>query len=338
MGQFLFPILLEVFQTYQLFISWTTRTNFLFPISLKVFTLCLNQSAQPKPIQIFYKPALLFQNMGLIRGGLFTIVATIFFIGLLTIGLLVTINHSLEYKNVQENLGDALMEQVNEQIDLNQTLENISIQAEIYCQDNSEISFNSEELPVEINLSCESIDNGEEEILSELINESIEQIYYQDYDCGLTECIDDEQKVFFFFSQDFKEYVESKFYYVFGILIILFILMLLLAENKSNAFVVTGILMAVVSLPFMKLNSFFGFLDGYLKILFQIFFSKSYSAFIRLFIFGIIFLTLGLIFKFTSLGIKFTEFINKFKKDKSKQAPITKKETTFKTKKPKKKT
>lgn len=251
--------------------------------------------------------------MGFIRGGLFTILSIIFLIAILSIALLMTVSKSLEYKNLEDNVGEVIVNEIGDQINLSETLNETQAVFNMYCQNQTEVVLESEDLPIDLNISCESLQQGEDAVINEVVNESIEQIYYDEYDCNVWDCLDNQEQVFFFFSEGFKNYVEAKSTLFLIIIIIVFILMLLLAEHRSNAFIVAGILMIIVALPFMKLSGIFGFVEGALGILFDVFFSKSYSTFIKLFIWGLAFLIIGLAFKFTSLGTKFAELLDKIK-------------------------
>jgi len=267
--------------------------------------------------------------MGIIRGGLFTLVTIAFLIAVLIFGVLMTISDSLDYKNVHENVGTFVLDQINNSLepngigasDINTALAEAQPNLEALCQNDSSRYLSSEDgifpggeaLPVEINLSCASVEKGSDAIISEVVNESIDQLYTKNYDCQLFDCLDNETQAFYFFSQDFKDYVEGKYTLFLIAIIVIFILMFVIAENKSNSFIVAGFLMVLISLPFMKLNSIFGFLDGYLQFIFNIFFNESYITFIRVFIAGIVLLAFGLVLKFTSLGTRLGEYLDKIK-------------------------
>jgi len=267
--------------------------------------------------------------MGLIRGGLFALVTIAFLLALLSFAILMTVSESLEYNQVQDNLGKFLIGEINGSLNLTGVFDESKPYLDEYCKNNTDFFLSpsqsiipiDEKFPVSINLSCGSISSGEEMMLGEIINESFEQLYTEEYECELADCLDDEREAFYFFSEGFKEYVEGKYYSFLIAILVIFILMFLLSETKSNSFIVAGFLAVLISLPFMKFTYLFSFVDGYMRLIFDIFFSKSYFTFIRLFIAGFVLIAFGFALKFTNLGTKLSDWLDRSKKqdDQEKQ-------------------
>lgn len=251
--------------------------------------------------------------MGLIRGGLLVIVSVLFFVGLLVGGLFYTLNSSLEYENVKIQIYDLANKTLSEKLSTKQILDKNLDQLKIYCKNNSFYALNKSEMNIKVNISCESISQGEEAITQEFLNESVEQIYYTSYDCTILKCLEDKDKYFFFVSLQFKEEIASKLYMIYICLFVLIILIFILAKKKHNAFFVTGILFVIASLPFLKLESLFSFLGESALSVTNIFFSKSYLVFIRMIIIGASILIVGFLFRFFELGFKISNMIQKIK-------------------------
>lgn len=259
--------------------------------------------------------------MGVIRGGLFVLASVLFLIAVLILGVLMTVSNSLEKQNVKENIGKIVAEQLSQKIDVNGAINQARPYLEMYCQNNSYFYLDASQAgldmgvsyPLSINISCDKALNGSDVIIGEVVDEGIEQLYNKDYQCTFLNCLESESDAFYFFSLDFKNYLDAKYYFVFIAVIVLFVLMFLFSRSKSNAFLVAGVMTFLVSLLFMKMTSLFGFVEGYAKILLDIFFSESYLTFLRLFIVGIFVLGIGIILKFTSLGAKFARWLDNVK-------------------------
>jgi len=256
--------------------------------------------------------------MGIIRGGLLVIVCVLFFIGLLITNSLITIYTSLDHKDVQNNLRVVMLNYAEKQVNSTELIndkELIGIQK--YCQNSSSYTFkeNLTGLNINVDISCTSINNGKAAIMDEFINETIEQIYYKDYPCDLSSCLKDKNNAFYLVSEEFHDYLSGKVYILLLVSLVLFALMLILAQHRSNAFIIVGILMVVSSLPFMKLDSIISSLSGdSLYGVAKVFLANSYAVFIGSLILGILFLVIGFIIKFFTLGFKISDFFNKFKK------------------------
>lgn len=252
--------------------------------------------------------------MGFIRGGLLVIASVLFFIGLLAGGFFYTLNTSLNYENVKIQIYDLANKTLSEKLNTAQILGEDLNRLKLYCkQNNSSYVANQSEMNIKTNISCESISQGKEAIIQEFLNESVEQIYYAEYDCTILKCLEDKDKYFFFVSQQFKEEIANKLYITYICLAILLILILILTKKKHNAFFIIGALFVIASLPFLKLESLFSFLGESALSVINIFFSKSYTAFIRMIIIGVSILIVGFLFRFFELGFKISNMIEKIK-------------------------
>ncbi|MEK6925642.1 MAG: hypothetical protein AABW50_00025 [Nanoarchaeota archaeon] len=257
--------------------------------------------------------------MGLIRGGLSVIVSVIFFVLLLSTNILMTLNSSLEYDTLKFNLRDVLKEKAGEQINYSQIVDKDISQLQNYCKNSSFYSTKENDYNLVINISCASINAGKETIVDEFINDVVEQLYYAEYSCNFVSCLQEKENVFFLVSNQFHEDVQSKLYFLIIILIISFAGIFLLAQKKHNAFIIGGILIIISALPFIKLDSLFSFVGNSFLAIINVFFSESYSIFIKMLILGLIVLAIGIILKFFNIGFKISGLIEKFKTKFSKE-------------------
>ena len=153
-------------------------------------------------------------------------------------------------------------------------------------------------------------------IVDEFVIETVDQLYYKQYECSFSQCLEDKKNALYFVSEDFRDYLSSKVYFMFLALLIMFVLMLLLAEHKANAFIIAGVILIVASLPFLKLESFAASLiGGNFSDFSKVFLSDAYKVFIINLIFGILLLLVGIAIKLTGIGMKISEFFSK-KKEK----------------------
>lgn len=272
--------------------------------------------------------------MGVIRGGLLVIVSIIFFVFILFTNSLITVYSSLDHNNVKNNLGVVIQDYAKDQ---NSSLELLNDQdlsnMKKYCENSSYVlKENITNFGIKINISCESINQGKEAIIGEFINETVDQVYYRDYQCSISDCLKDKNTAFYLVSEKFHNYLSGKVYVLLLVSLILFGLILLLTEHRSNAFIIAGILLIIASLPFMKLESIATSLSGdSFSQIAKVFFANSYSVFIASLVLGILFLVVGIVIKLFSVGFKVSEFFNKSKKEEitdEKVSEIVKEEVT----------
>jgi len=266
----------------------------------------------------FYKLLLLNFFMGVIRGGLLVIVIISLFLVFLIGNIFLTLYFSLDYVNVKSELVSVVKDAVEEEISLIGGIEEEFGFMELTCQNNSNFVFSDDVSGYVFEIPCEIIFQGYDAVIDYQLNIFVEEVYYEDYDCGFLECIKETERPFFLVSEKAKDYWKNKLYFSLIISIILIVAMFFLIEQKYNLPIVVGSLLAVSALPFMKLNWVLSFLpaSSFLQF-FTIFFTKAYTVFLISFIFGIIILIVGIILKFFQIGFKINDLFSKFsKKDK----------------------
>ena len=258
--------------------------------------------------------------MGVIRGILLVLVAVILFLSLFLVNLLWTLSLSLNYDNIQRE--SVLIAKYF----LNETNISTEIQAvypliQLYCQNNSDYVFVVENFTLDI--PCGVALRGGDAIIEEGIKDVIHQIYYTKYDCEFLDCMKNSAVPLFLVSEKANQFWYGKFYLFLIISLILFGLVFLLVEKKSNMPILVGSLLIVSSLPFIKLDVLLGlFSDKTLFRVLNIFFSQSYFIAIKALIAGIILIVMGVIFKIFKVGFFISNLISKLKgKEKKEESP-----------------
>ncbi|MFW6233088.1 MAG: hypothetical protein ACOC3Z_00320 [Nanoarchaeota archaeon] len=222
-----------------------------------------------------------------------------------------TINYILENNTINQDseLKTKLTRGVKE--NYNSSLE--------YCSKNNYLNLTKENF--NLNLPCELKDNSTKEIINYSLNEIVKNTYYKDYNCKGFKCFNKKGLPFFLVSKQMKDYYQSKFNLILILIIISIILLMFLSENKTNALIVSGVIMSLTSLPFSKIDSFFSlFSIKYFEFI-SVFVSQSTKVFWIFFIIGIIMIISGILIKIFNIEYKIaigiTSIINKFTKNKS---------------------
>ncbi len=252
--------------------------------------------------------------MSVIRGGLLVIASVLIFIGFLLMNSLLVVSNSLEYKNIQNELVPVVIDFIGERVNLSNVVDAKFPLMKEYCENNSEFVFNEKEFTFEV--SCDSIEQGSEAIIEEIIRDFVDDIYYRDYDCGFIDCFNNGEDIpYFLISENTKNYFENKFYFILSLLFVMAVIMFFLIENKTNFPILLGSLLIVSSFPFMKLNNLISFFaeKSFLNF-FTFLFTESYSVAIKVLIFGVFLLLLGIVLKFFKIGFWVSDFISRFSK------------------------
>jgi hypothetical protein len=254
--------------------------------------------------------------MGAIRGILLVFVSVFLFLSLLIGNLFLTLNLSLDYDNVKVEFGK-IIEDVFEENNLNEIIEKDIRIMEVYCQLNSEYSFKDDVSGYNFIIPCDIVDEGPIGIKNYMLNDFVEKTYYKDYDCNFLDCLKKTGSPFFLISKQAKNYWENKFYFTLLISLGLIAFSFFLVDKKSNLFIMSGGLLIVAGLFFIKLDwvlSFFS--EKYFLELLGIFFSDSYTVFVISLVIGIILIGIGFLLKLFKIGFKVSEIFSKLFKKK----------------------
>jgi len=260
--------------------------------------------------------------MGFIRGALGVFVSILLFIVFLVGGVFLTLTLSLQYENVHDTLSPIIQDTLGEEIgvDISLEIEKELASMEINCENYSE-EYVFSEGGYTITLSCDTLTQGKDAIISSGVDSIIKAAYYKEYTCSFWKCFEEEIPLFLI-SEYAKDYWRAKFYLALGIALVLMVALFFLFRKKQNTFIVPGILLIAAAIPFLRIGALVSISgDRMILELLSIFFSKAKSVFrISLFT-GIGFIVVGFVFKLFLVGFKLSKL---FYREESKEvkAPI----------------
>ncbi len=250
--------------------------------------------------------------MGLMRVFLLVIICILLLISLLGFNSLFVVSSSLTYENVNsqvksilnENFTDNILPDVGEiagiEIDdfnlseqeeslLNQTIE-------IYCQNQTEYVFSLEGYTID--LSCEDIQGGgTQAIIDETLNDFIEGVYYDSYDCDYWDCFEKEETPLFLISEKSHDYWQSKMWIMFFVSFFLVVLAFFLVKEKQNFPIVLGGVLIVSVLPLLGIEKLVSGLFGSFAVFFTSILTNINMIFVANLVIGLILIALGIILK-----------------------------------------
>ena len=269
--------------------------------------------------------------MGAIRGILLVFVSVLLSVSLLAGNVFLTLSLSLDYDNIKTEFSSDILDSVLGEIDVKEIIEeNIPVMQK-HCENKTEFFFEDSNTEQSFIIPCDVIAQGADEIIDYGFNSFIGEIYYEDYNCGFLDCFEKTGSPLFLISEKSKNYWDNKFYWALLVSVVLVGGMFFLVEKKSNTFVVSGSLLIMSALPFMKLDSVLSFFPdkSFLEFL-AIFFSQSYAVFLIILLVGIILLVVGIVMKLFGIGFKLSNLFSKKDKKISKDdgGSIIKKEVS----------
>ena len=260
--------------------------------------------------------------MGLIRSGAVIFISTLLFLSVFIGNLFLTLSWSLEYDNVQPIVAD-FANNVIENHGIEEALNQSYDMMIIYCQDFDPYNFSKDGIDVDI--PCSEIAKGPENVIEYGVSSLVDDFYYKEYNCSFFDCIKKDNQPYVLVSEKARDYFRSKFNITLLISIIVFVLLFLLVESKSAAFIISGVLISFSALPFRKFDWILSFLPkGDVSDFFLSFFTKSYNVFLIMLIIGISFFIIGIALHFLGWGIKLSEFFRRHTKDKANKDDVSK--------------
>ena len=253
--------------------------------------------------------------MSVVRGILLVIVTVLLFLSFVAGILFLTLSLSINYDNLQKEATSTIKSAIQEQYNLAQEIENQYPLIDLYCKENADYVFSYEEFTIDV--PCSVALQGTDAILDEGIRDVVHSIYYKEYDCSFLDCFKNSEIPLFLVSQKSYNFITSELYLLLAISLILLVAMFFLYEKKTNMLIVTGILLMISSLLFIKLDALLLVISNKTisKIL-GIFFSKAYFLALRVLIAGIIVIIIGMILKIFKAGFFIHNTISKLKKKK----------------------
>lgn len=249
--------------------------------------------------------------MGFFRGGLVLMLSILLFFSFLTLNSFFILSSSLKYENVKEGLyplmkdmsesgtGGLLPKEIIGEFNLTEAAEDSLNKAKNYCNNINKTEYIFNYQGYTINISCETVNSiSPETMINETYNDVIYDIYYKEYDCGFWDCFSKTKLPFFLISEKARDYWRSKFYYSLLVSLILIILIFLLVEQKQNALVIVGVLLALSAFPLLKLKDLLYAIAGKFSVLINLFLSNIYGVFLFSLIFGIFLAVTGIALRF----------------------------------------
>lgn len=269
--------------------------------------------------------------MGAIRGILLVFVLVLLFFSFLSVNIFWTLSSSLSYENLQKKsvdiVGDFLQEiNVTTLIKQNYPL------IQFYCKNYSSYVFNYQGYTFDI--PCTTVLSGEKAIIEEGVKDLLQGIYYEKYECTFIDCFKKTTIPLFLISQKAHDFWKNKLYLCLIASLVLLILTFLLVEKKINTFILSGSLLIVSALPFIKLDSILSiFSDRTIFKFLGIFFSQAHAVSVKILIIGGVLLIFGIILSIFKIGFSISNFISKIKENRDKkEAPKSNKKQIKKSK------
>ena len=258
--------------------------------------------------------------MGAIRGILLVVVSVLLFVVLLGGNVLWTLDKSLDYETIKPELVFVIKEAIENEINLSEVVEEEFGEMEEYCLDNPVYVFSDEEFGQVFEIECDVVAQGSDAVVDSAIESFVEKIYSGQIESkdvsSVLEEVNTESKQPMFDFVKLKNSVHSYFYIAWVVALVLFVLVFFLVEVKSNAFILSGSLLAISSLPLIKIEQFLSWIPFEFGEYFIVFFSEANTIFLISFITGLVVLIIGIVMKFFGVGFKIFEFFNKFKDNK----------------------
>lgn len=256
--------------------------------------------------------------MGFIRGSTIVLVSILFVALVIITGAFATLSSSLSYKVIKSDLVPVVKEFIFDQNNLSSKISDSYPLMVASCANNEEYVLGEGDNIMTI--KCEDVIGGPEAVVSAQIDDFVDRYYYKEYTCDFWECRNTELTPFYLVSDFSRSYFASKFYIFFFISILVFVALFFLSEVKSNAFILSGVLMLVGSVPFLMIKWIFSFLalQQYLQF-FSFLFTQSSSVFLKILITGIVLVVFGFLMKIFDFGMKIEEFFERFKKKEEKK-------------------
>ena len=262
--------------------------------------------------------------MGVIRGGLLVFVSVILFIIVLLGSFFAVLSLSLEYENVQKEIGDVAKNLVEEKSSLIKENFNLTTEmkkAEDFMREHclNETSYVFASGGYTFVLPCNLLEKANESVdafIDSGVSSIVYDIYYDDYGCDFWDCFKKTGPPLFLISEKAKNYWQEKFYFSLIVFLILAALVFLLVEQKQNTPIVIGSIFVVSSAVLLKMGKLPELLIGksYSQFI-NIFFSKMSSVSWILLVFGLVLVVAGI-----SLRLLGTEIMKKkFSKEEVKE-------------------
>lgn len=249
--------------------------------------------------------------MGFLRGGAITLFSFILLVSLFLMNLCLIVSWSLEHDTFQPALRTSAKDFLKDFLsveDMFSEEEKANMKRSCLIEE-SGYEFTYEDYSFTI--PCEVIEKGTDSIINYGMDYFIDTIYYVEYNCEFWQCVKSSSVPLVLFSEKAMDYWRGKFILLAIVSLVLFALIFLISKNKPVAFIVTGILLVISSLPFRRLNWVLNFIPDEFLGIFSVFFTKTHSVFLIILIIGLLFIGMGFAFRFFGLSMNFMKLLSK---------------------------
>lgn len=250
--------------------------------------------------------------MGFIRTSTCVILTTILFISLILLALFSVVQWSSNYDVLKPGLVSYSKSALQNGNLLNFNLNEGYSALQTYCLMHDNYIYTDGNIHLEI--PCDVVNKGMDSVIDYGVNNILQNIYYKNYTCGFMNCLQQDKNPLVLVSEKAHLFLRAKFYIMLLISIILFILLFLCTKKKSNSFIITGILMVLVSLITKSIDFLLVLVPQQIRDIVGLFFSKSHTVFLIFLITGIALIFIGILIKVLKLEVKIAERFSK--KDK----------------------
>jgi hypothetical protein len=251
--------------------------------------------------------------MGVIRNVLLVLVTVLLFLSFFSSVLFLVLSSSLTYNNVQNQSVSIIHSFLQSSFNITSVVAQNYPFIQMYCQNHDSYIFSAQNYT--FNIPCNVSLKGQEAIIDEGIREVVNQIYYKDYGCNFFDCFKQAKIPVFLISEMSRNFFLNLFFLSLGVSLLLLALAFFFIEKKTSLPILSGSVLIIASLPFMKIGNLVNFLSD--KIYFQfikIFFSESRNISIIFLIIGGTLLVFGVLLKIFKMGFSISEWISKLKK------------------------
>jgi hypothetical protein len=260
--------------------------------------------------------------MGAIRRIFLVIVSVLLFSSFICVNLFGILSLSLTYNHIEDQSVSVIQNSLSG-FNITDKIQEVYPLIKSVCQNDPNYVFSVTNYS--INIPCSVALQGTNAIAKEGAKNIIHQIYYAKYDCNFLDCAKSTQLPLFLLSEKAYNFWTEKFRISLAVSFALLVFLFFLVEKKANMPFISGILLAVSSLPFIKLDILLNtFSNKIISQFLKIFFSQSFYFSLKVLIVGLILIGLGIVFKMFDVGFFVSNFISKIKKSEKEKQPIKK--------------
>ncbi len=172
--------------------------------------------------------------------------------------------------------------------------------------------YQNEEFGYSLEIPCEVVAQGQDEVINYSFDYLTEKLYYQEYECDYWNCLTKTGTPLFLISEKSHDYWMNKFYFMMMVSLVLCGLVFFFSEKKTDSFITVSIILLVSALPLLRIYEFLSFIfsNRILDFLdfFALLFNQSHQVFKTM-------LTVSILLVAFSVGLKVWFFIQSRSKE-----------------------